>query len=147
MSCQTPSRFASGAKIRCASLAIRCLRASLALLAARSATTRSAIFSPIPDLGLVLVDEEHDPSFKQTEGFRYSARDLAVWRARQLGIPVVLGSATPALESLENARSGRYEWLELPERPGAARAPSVRLIVAFRLNQRSAFQIAGPSVR
>ncbi|MDJ0926392.1 MAG: primosomal protein N' [Gammaproteobacteria bacterium] len=90
--------------------------------------TRSAIFTPLPKPGLIIVDEEHDASLKQQEGFRYSARDLAVWRARQLRIPVVLGSATPAFETLENAQSGRYELLELPERPGTATHPSVHLI-------------------
>jgi len=90
--------------------------------------TRSAVFVPLPDPGLIVVDEEHDASLKQQDGLRYSARDLAVWRARQLDIPVVLGSATPALESLENARAGRYRLLELPERPGAALPPVVRLI-------------------
>ena len=90
--------------------------------------TRSAVFAPLPKPGLIVVDEEHDASLKQQDGLRYSARDVAVWRARQLEVPVVLGSATPALESLENARSGRYRLLELPERPGAAQAPSVRLI-------------------
>jgi len=78
--------------------------------------TRLAIFAPLPGLGLIVVDEEHDPSFKQTEGFCYSARDLAVVRASQRGVPVVLGSATPALESYHNAVSGRYELIELPER-------------------------------
>jgi primosomal protein N' (replication factor Y) len=78
--------------------------------------TRLAVFAPLPHLGLIVVDEEHDASFKQTEGFCYSARDLAVVRASQRGIPVVLGSATPALESYQNAATGRYLLLELPER-------------------------------
>ncbi len=90
--------------------------------------TRSAIFTPLPRPGLIVVDEEHDASYKQQDGFRYSARDLAVWRARQLGVPLVLGSATPALESVENARSGRYERLVLAERAGAAGQPTVHLI-------------------
>ena len=70
--------------------------------------TRSAIFTPLLRPGLVVIDEEHDSSYKQQDGFRYSARDLAVFRARQFGIPVVLGSATPALETLNNALEGRY---------------------------------------
>ena len=78
--------------------------------------TRLAIFTPLPRLGLIVVDEEHDASFKQTEGFCYSARDLAVVRASYRDIPVVLGSATPALETYQNALSGRYTLLELPER-------------------------------
>ncbi len=90
--------------------------------------TRSAVFTPLPRAGLIIVDEEHDASFKQQDGFRYSARDVAIWRARQLDIPVVLGSATPAFESLENANSGRYQRLSLPERPGAACDPDIRLI-------------------
>jgi len=90
--------------------------------------TRSAVFSPLPHAGLIIVDEEHDSSLKQQEGFRYSARDLAVWRGRQLGIPVILGSATPSFESLENANAERYRCLRLPFRPGAAKPPSVSLI-------------------
>jgi primosomal protein N' (replication factor Y) len=90
--------------------------------------TRSAIFTPIADLGLVLVDEEHDPSFKQTEGFRYSARDLAVVRARRAGCPVVLGSATPSLESLRNVEAGRYRQLRLDRRAGGASSPRVDLL-------------------
>ncbi|MEM9058438.1 MAG: primosomal protein N', partial [Pseudomonadota bacterium] len=90
--------------------------------------TRSAVFAGLRAPGLIVVDEEHDASFKQHEGFRYSARDLAVVRAQRLGIPVVLGSATPALESLDNARRSRYRRLSLPERPGAATPPTVRLI-------------------
>ncbi|QOJ32934.1 MAG: primosomal protein N' [Gammaproteobacteria bacterium] len=90
--------------------------------------TRSAVFVPLPRPGLIVVDEEHDGSFKQQDGFRYSARDIAVWRARQLGVPVVLGSATPSLESLANTASGRYRRLQLPERTGAAGHPSVHFV-------------------
>jgi primosomal protein N' (replication factor Y) len=90
--------------------------------------TRSAIFASLPRPGLIVIDEEHDASFKQQDGFRYSARDLAVYRARQLDIPVVLGSATPALESLHNALSGRYIHLHLPERPGSARQPQINIV-------------------
>jgi primosomal protein N' (replication factor Y) len=81
--------------------------------------TRLAVFAPLPDLGLIVVDEEQDGSFKQDEGLRYSARDLAVARARQRGVPVVLGSATPALETYHNAVTGRYAQLTLPRRIGA----------------------------
>ncbi|MCC7329703.1 MAG: primosomal protein N' [Gammaproteobacteria bacterium] len=90
--------------------------------------TRSAVFAPLPRPGLIVVDEEHDGSFKQQEGFRYCARDIAVWRARQLDIPVVLGSATPSLESLANVEAGRYRRLQLPERTAGARHPSVHLV-------------------
>jgi primosomal protein N' (replication factor Y) len=91
--------------------------------------TRLAVLAPIPRLALLVVDEEHDTSFKQQEGLRYSARDAAVYRARLAGCPVVLGTATPSLESWHNFQTGRYERLELPERaaPGA-RLPAVRLI-------------------
>lgn len=86
--------------------------------------TRSAIFTPMRTPGLIIVDEEHDGSFKQHDGFRYSARDLALVRAKQLNIPVVLGSATPSLESLHNADTQRYTRLPLPNRAGdAAKAP------------------------
>jgi len=89
--------------------------------------TRLSVFTPLPRLGLVIVDEEHDVSFKQQEGLRYSARDLAVFMARQRGVPIVLGSATPALESYQNACSGRFGHLHLSTRP-AARPPRIRLI-------------------
>ncbi|HJV86499.1 MAG TPA: primosomal protein N' [Noviherbaspirillum sp.] len=91
--------------------------------------TRLAILASLPQLKLIIVDEEHDPSYKQQEGLRYSARDLAVWRARQLGIPIVLGSATPSLETWHHAQSGRYKKLELRERASKdAVLPKVRLI-------------------
>jgi primosomal protein N' (replication factor Y) len=89
--------------------------------------TRLSVFTPLPRLGLVIVDEEHDASFKQQEGLRYSARDLAVFMARQRRVPIVLGSATPALESYHNARSGRFGHLHLSNRPTAS-PPQVRLI-------------------
>ena len=78
--------------------------------------TRSAVFTPLARPGLILVDEEHDPSFKQQDGFRYHARDLAVLRASQLGVPIVLGTATPSLETFHNATAGRYEWHRLRSR-------------------------------
>ncbi len=90
--------------------------------------TRSAVFAPFQNLGLIIVDEEHDPSFKQQEGFRYHARDIAILRARQLAIPIVLGSATPALESLHNVNNGRYQLLSLPQRAGVASQPHCQLI-------------------
>jgi primosomal protein N' (replication factor Y) len=90
--------------------------------------TRSALFTPLPRLGLIILDEEHDTSFKQQEGFRFSARDIAVMRAKLANIPVLLGSATPSLESLYNAQTGRYRLLQLPNRAGNASAPSVRLL-------------------
>jgi primosomal protein N' (replication factor Y) len=91
--------------------------------------TRLGVLAPLPRLALIVVDEEHDPSFKQQEGLRYSARDAAVYRAWAAGCPVVLGSATPSLESWHNWRGGRYERIELAERaaPGA-RLPAVRVV-------------------
>jgi primosomal protein N' (replication factor Y) (superfamily II helicase) len=89
--------------------------------------TRLAVFASLPDVGLIVVDEEHDPSYKQQDGARYSARDLAVWRAYDLRIPVVLGSATPSLESWQHAESGRYERLTLAARIGGGALPRVRL--------------------
>lgn len=90
--------------------------------------TRSAIFTPIPNLGLIIIDEEHDLSFKQQEGFRYSARDLSLLRAQFENVPIVLGSATPSLESLHNAAQGRYQLLKLTERAGKAILPALKLI-------------------
>jgi primosomal protein N' (replication factor Y) len=90
--------------------------------------TRLAVFAPMPRLGLVVVDEEHDPSFKQQEGARYSARDLAVWRAHQHQIPVLLGSATPSLESWQRVQEARYERVPLAQRIGGGVMPRVRLL-------------------
>lgn len=90
--------------------------------------TRSAVLTPLSRPGLIVVDEEHDPSYKQQDGLRYSARDVAVRRAQMLDIPVVLGSATPSLESLHNAKSGRYRHLRLKTRAGGASKPRMELL-------------------
>ncbi|MGE5472187.1 MAG: primosomal protein N' [Bacteroidota bacterium] len=91
--------------------------------------TRLAIFTPLPRLGLIVIDEEHDASFKQQDGMRYSARDVAVFRAHQRGIPILLGSATPSLESWANAQSGRYRLLTLKERANPeASLPQVHVL-------------------
>jgi primosomal protein N' (replication factor Y) len=91
--------------------------------------TRLSIFTPLPRLGLIIVDEEHDTAYKQMDGMRYSARDVAVWRARARNVPVLLGSATPALETWRNAKEGRYQRLTLSKRAHTqALLPKVRLI-------------------
>lgn len=90
--------------------------------------TRMAVFAPLPRLRLIVVDEEHDPSYKQQEGARYSARDLAVYRGRLDGAKVVLGSATPSLESWQACEKGRYQRLAMPSRVGAGSLPAVRLV-------------------
>ena len=90
--------------------------------------TRLAVFTPLPRLGLIVVDEEHDPSFKQQEGARYSARDLAVWRAHHQKLPVLLGSATPSLETWQRVQEGRYQRLPLAQRIGGGAMPRVRLV-------------------
>ena len=96
--------------------------------------TRLAVFTPMPTLGLIIVDEEHDPAYKQLEGMRYHARDLAVWRAHQCGVPIVLGSATPSPESWSNVQNGRYQRLDLPERAHAeAVLPTISLLDTRRL--------------
>jgi primosomal protein N' (replication factor Y) len=95
--------------------------------------TRLAIFAPMSDIGLIVVDEEHDASYKQQDGLRYSARDLAVWRAHDLQIPVVLGSATPSLESWVQADKGVYRRLNLTQRARDVSLPSVRLVDTRRL--------------
>lgn len=91
--------------------------------------TRLAVLTPLPRLGLIVVDEEHDPSYKQQEGVHYSARDLAVWRARDLAIPVILGSATPSLETWRHAQQGKYLWVRMRQRAaGQAALPQVHLV-------------------
>lgn len=91
--------------------------------------TRLAVFTPLPDLGLIIVDEEHDQSFKQDNELRYQARDLAVWRAQNMACPIVLGSATPSLESWQHTQTGHYHLLTLPERAHqAARLPEIQLL-------------------
>lgn len=90
--------------------------------------TRSAVFTPLPKLGLIVVDEEHDHSLKQQEGLRYSARDLAIVRARNCDARVILGSATPTLETLQHCRSGNYTHIRLPTRAGGAQPPLLRLV-------------------
>ena len=95
--------------------------------------TRSALFTPMKHPGLIIIDEEHDGSYKQQEGLRYHARDVAIVRARQEGIPILLGSATPSLESLHNAHAGRYGLLRMEHRAGGAKAPRfLRLDVKSR---------------
>lgn len=90
--------------------------------------TRSALFTPLPNIGLIILDEEHDSSFKQQEGFRFSARDVAVMRGKLANVPVVLGSATPSLESLYNVKHQRYHHLLLPERAGNSLPPLVHVV-------------------
>ncbi len=90
--------------------------------------TRMAVFASLPHLGLIVVDEEHDPSYKQQEGARYSARDLAVYRGRLEGAKVILGSATPSLESWHACERGRYRLLAMPTRVGAGALPAVRIV-------------------
>ncbi len=90
--------------------------------------TRSAIFAPMPNAGLIIVDEEHDASYKQQDGIRYHARDFAIVRAKILDVPIILGSATPSLESLHNAIAGRYQHLHLKKRAGIAKPPRVRVL-------------------
>ena len=90
--------------------------------------TRSGVFTPLVKPGIIIIDEEHDGSLKQQEGFRYHARDVAILRARQLNIPVVLGTATPSLETLQNALSGKYQYHQLTKRAGKSSKASISLI-------------------
>ena len=101
--------------------------------------TRLALFTPLPRLGLIVVDEEHDASYKQQDGLRYSARDLAVWRGHDLAIPVVLGSATPSLETWRHAQEGDYRLLSLPDRAQAQPLPDIRLVDTRRARLEQGF--------
>jgi primosomal protein N' (replication factor Y) len=101
---------------------------------------RSAVFAPLPDLGLIIVDEEHDGSYKQDDGLRYNARDVAVFRAKLSHCPVILGSATPSLESYENCRQGRYQLLEISQRVEQRPLPSIEI-----LDLRNQFTLPGES--
>jgi len=109
---------------------------------------RSAVFAPVQDLTVVVVDEEHDPSFKQEDGPPYQARDLAVVRAKMAGAVCVLGSATPSLESLENARRGRYRLLRLPRRIDDRPLPAVEVVDLARLRRAApTFGLVSPALR
>ena len=101
--------------------------------------TRMAVTAPLPRLGLIIVDEEHDASYKQQDGLRYSARDLAVWRGHDCGVPVVLGSATPSLESWNHAMQGRYLTVSLTRRAREVALPEVRLVDTRRLRLEQGF--------
>ncbi|HHW4680694.1 MAG TPA: replication restart helicase PriA, partial [Xylella taiwanensis] len=115
------SKLADGERARVWAAA-RCGEARLVL------GTRSAVFTPLPHAGLIIVDEEHDTSYKQQDSIRYHARDFALVRGKALNVPVILGSATPSLESLYNAHTGRYRHLRLTYRAGQACAPQVRVL-------------------
>ena len=106
---------------------------------------RSAVFAPVPSLGAIVVDEEHDGSYKQSESPRYHARDVAVVRAKRSGAVCLLGSATPSLESWANARSGKYTLLELPDRVGGGVLPEVR-VVDLRVREQEETGPADPSI-
>jgi primosomal protein N' (replication factor Y) len=101
--------------------------------------TRLSIFTPMPDLGLIIVDEEHDASYKQQDGLRYSARDLAVWRGHDRSIPVVLGSATPSLETWHHAQKQRYVCVSLSQRAREVTLPKIRLVDTRRLELQQGF--------
>lgn len=101
--------------------------------------TRLAVLAPVPQLGLIIVDEEHDTSYKQQDGLRYSARDLAVWRGHDRRVPVILGSATPSLESWKHAQTGHYLLLSLSKRAKDVTLPEVRLVDTRRLVMEQGF--------
>jgi primosomal protein N' (replication factor Y) len=105
---------------------------------------RSAAFAPLPRLGLVVVDEEHDSAYKQEDGIRYNGRDVAVMRAKLAGCPVLLGSATPAMETFHNGRSGRYKILELPERVEARPLPAVDVVDLRRVPSKGKSVLISP---
>lgn len=106
--------------------------------------TRSAVFTPLQQLGLIIIDEEHDSSFKQQDSFRYHARDVAILRARQLGIPIILGTATPSFETLHNALHGKYQHHKLRKRAGNSVQSKIHLVDVA--NQRLTFGLAKPVI-
>jgi len=108
--------------------------------------TRLAVFASMPELGLIVVDEEHDPSYKSQDGARYSARDLAVYRAHVEKLPIVLGSATPSLETWQQAKTGRYRLLELAARIGGGAMPRVEVFDMKRLARASTTVLTAPLV-
>ena len=124
----------------------RVYRAALDGSARVVAGARSALFLPFKTLGLIVVDEEHEHAYKQEEGVIYHARDMAVVRARLEHCPIVLASATPSLETFVNAKSGRYEWLKLAHRHGAAEMPDVKL-VDMRAEESEPGQFLSPTLR
>ena len=97
--------------------------------------TRSAIFSPLHQLGMIIIDEEHDSSLKQQDSFRYHGRDMAILRARQGNIPIILGSATPSFESLQNALSGKYQYHQLHKRAGKSNKAKMKYKVDLQKAQ------------
>jgi len=105
--------------------------------------TRSAVFSSFKNLGLIIVDEEHDGSFKQQDGVRYQARDVAIYRAKQADVPILLGSATPSLESYSNVQAGRYHLLKLTERASKVQLPRIEL---FDLNRQPSADGLSPAM-
>jgi primosomal protein N' (replication factor Y) len=108
---------------------------------------RSAVFAPVPDLGLLVVDEEHDGAYKQDESPRYHGRDMAVVRGRLEGCPVLLGSATPSVESYANAMKGKYVGLSMPQRIGAGRLPRVEVVDRRQMIKAGGDPILGPTLR
>lgn len=100
--------------------------------------TRSGIFLPFKSLGMIIIDEEHDASFKQQDGFRYHCRSMALYRAHRLNIPVVLGSATPSLETLQNVEQNKFSLLELRQRAGGSQLPTMRLLDLNRCQSQAA---------
>ncbi len=103
--------------------------------------TRSGVFTPLPSMGLIIVDEEHDASYKQQDTLRYNARDLAIYRARQARCPIVLGSATPSLETFYNAVSGRFQHLKLRKRAGEASPPKIELLDMRQQNKKDGLAV------
>ena len=90
--------------------------------------TRSSIFTPLPNIGLIIIDEEHDSSYKQNDGLHYSARDIGIVKAKNQNIPIILGTATPSLESFCNAQKNKYTHTKLKQRAGNAKLPNIQIL-------------------